>query len=56
MKAQDAAAVLEGLENNAIHAILLQMGNRKAAEILANLDPKRAASLSKNVLSSGGRP
>lgn len=55
MKAQDAAAVLGGLENNAIQAILLQMGDRKAAEILANLDPERAASLSKNVLSSGGR-
>ncbi len=54
MKAQDAAAVLEKLEDAEIRAILFHLTDRKAAEILGNFQPDRAAKLSRNLLGSPG--
>lgn len=54
MKASDAASVLDGLEDDAIHSILQHITDRKAAEILGNLSPERASAISQLLLESGG--
>lgn len=53
MDAADAARVLERLEDDEIRSILVHMASRSAAEILGNLDPARAATLSRSVMEAG---
>lgn len=53
MRAEEAASVLGQLGDDEIQGILMAMPARNAAPILAELDPARAASLSRLVL--GGR-
>jgi len=50
MEAQDAARVLELLQNNQVQAILAHMSERKVAAILVHLDPARAAELSRQAM------
>ena len=52
MRPEDAAAVLQGMENPEVQAILLRMGERQAAAILGDFAPDRAAALSQLVLSN----
>jgi flagellar motility protein MotE (MotC chaperone) len=52
MDAEDAAKVLEQLNDDEVRAILFHMSDRKAAEILGNFSPERAANLSRTVLDS----
>jgi hypothetical protein len=54
MKAPDAAKVLQNLDDLEVRAILSFLSNRKAAEILGNFEPERAAALSRLVLGSSG--
>jgi len=54
MKAPDAAKVLQNLDDLEVRAILSFLSNRKAAEILGNFEPERAAALSRLVLGSPG--
>ena len=54
MKGPEAAEVLEKLEDDEIESILVHISNRKAAEIIQNLEAGRAARLSRRVLGSGG--
>jgi hypothetical protein len=58
MKAPDAAKVLQNLDDLEVRAILSHLTDRKAAEILGNFEPERAAALSRLVLGSpaGGGP
>src|SRR5690606_22200273 len=50
MDAQDAARVLELLQNNQVQTILAHMSERKVAAILVHLDPARAAELSRQAM------
>jgi hypothetical protein len=50
MEAQDAARVLELLQNNQVQTILAHMSERKVAAILVHLDPARAAELSRQAM------
>jgi hypothetical protein len=54
MKAPDAAKVLQNLDDEEVQAILFHLTDRKAAEILGNFEPARAATLSRSVLRSSG--
>jgi hypothetical protein len=54
MKAPDAAKVLQNLDDEEVSAILFHLSDRKAAEILGNFVPERAATLSRAVLTSRG--
>jgi hypothetical protein len=53
MQPEDAAAVLEQLDDSQLEGILLAMQGRNAAPILAEMEPVRAASLSRRVLEGG---
>lgn len=50
MRPADAAAVLQGMENLEVRAILLSMGNRQAAQILGGFEADRAAALAQLIL------
>ncbi len=50
MRPADAAAVLQGMENPEVRAILLNMGNRQAAQILGGFEAGRAAALAQLIL------
>ena len=50
MDADEAAAVLENLEDVEVQSILRHISDRKAAAILSNFDPARAAMLSRVVM------
>jgi hypothetical protein len=50
MDPRDAAEVLQGLTDDEVSAILVQMSERKVAAILSDFAPDRAASLSRVVL------
>lgn len=54
MKAKDASNVLQNLNDTEVRAILFHLTDRKAAEILGNFEPARAATLSRAVLGSPG--
>jgi hypothetical protein len=54
MKPPDAAKVLQNLDDLEVRAILSFLSDRKAAEILGNFEPERAAALSRLVLGSPG--
>jgi flagellar motility protein MotE (MotC chaperone) len=54
MEAKDAAKVLQNLDDEEVQAILFHLSDRKAAEILGNFEPARAATLSRVVLGSHG--
>ena len=54
MQAQDAADVLQEMENEEIELILQHMSDRLAAQILGVFEPARAAALSRVVLGTGG--
>lgn len=53
MRADDAAAILAQLDDEAVQSILFHLGARQAGAILGNFEPERAARLSRTVL--GGR-
>jgi len=53
MQPEDAAAVLEQLDDAQLEGILLAMQGRNAAPILAEMEPVRAAALSRRVLEGG---
>ena len=50
MEPQDAARLLELLQNDQVQKILAHMPERKVAAILVHLDPARAAELSRQAL------
>lgn len=50
MKPEDAAAVLSRLDDAEVKAVLFQLSDRKAAEILARFPGDRAANLTKTLL------
>ena len=50
MKPEEAAAVLAKLEDGDVKAVLFQLSDRKAAEILARFPGERAATLTKTML------
>ena len=54
MKARDAAAVLTHLNDMEVEAILFELREKQAAEILGNFPPDRAAVLSRSVLQKSG--
>jgi len=54
MRAEDAARVLQNLDDEEVQAILFHLSDRKAAEILGNFEPTRAAALSRVVLGTRG--
>jgi hypothetical protein len=54
MKPRDAAAVLEHLNDQEVEAILFQLREKNAAQILGNFPPDRAAVLSRSVLQRSG--
>lgn len=54
MQAQDAANVLQEMEDQEIEMILRHMNDRLAAQILGVFEPSRAASLSRAVLGLAG--
>lgn len=54
MKPRDAAAVLEHLNDREVEAILFQLREKNAAQILGNFPPDRAAVLSRSVLQRSG--
>jgi flagellar motility protein MotE (MotC chaperone) len=54
MEPEDAANVLEQLDDGEIQSILLHLSSRKAAEILGNFSAERAANLSRSVLGTKG--
>lgn len=56
MQPRDAAAVLGHMSNREIEQILMGMPARQAAAVLTNLEPDRAAALSRAVLGGGARP
>jgi hypothetical protein len=56
MQPRDAAAVLGHMSNREIEQILMGMPARQAAAVLTNLEPDRAAALSRAVLGGGVRP
>src|SRR5690625_1014862 len=53
MRPADAARVLEKLTETEVRAILRHIPDRKAAEILGNLDPTRAAEVSRSLILQG---
>jgi len=53
MQPEDAAAVLEQLDDAQLEGILLAMQGRNAAPILSEMEPVRAAALSRRVLEGG---
>ncbi len=54
MKPRDAAAVLTYLNDAEVEAILFQLREKNAAEILGSFPPDRAAVLSRSVLEKSG--
>lgn len=56
MKPQEAAAVLERMEDDEVRAVLVQLGDRPAAQILGSFEPDRAARLSRGVLEGRRTP
>jgi hypothetical protein len=53
MQPRDAARVLSQLTDAEIREILTRMGARQAASVLSNMEPERAAILSRTVLDGG---
>jgi hypothetical protein len=45
MRSRDAAALLEGLDDERVRRILAELSERKVAELLAGFPPERAAAL-----------
>lgn len=54
MKPAEAARVIHGLSDDNVHGLLLAMGPRQAASLLAELPPERAAALGIRLLKESG--
>jgi hypothetical protein len=55
MKPQEAARVLERLEDRQVEVLLLGLSDRKAAAILASFPAERAASLTRSIMARNPR-
>lgn len=55
MKPQEAARVLEKLEDRQVEVLLMGLSDRKAAAILASFPAERAASLTRSILARNAR-
>ncbi|MCB1163500.1 MAG: hypothetical protein R3C71_01660 [Candidatus Krumholzibacteriia bacterium] len=55
MPPKDAAAILSGMDVDIVLEVLRNMKERPAAQILASLDPARAAALSNLLTAQGGK-